>query len=138
MTILFSHAVLKYSRFSNFFGLTLQLFATVTIDEPVPGVKAIFSFTVPDQRSGKVRDCPFMDTKHACPFYGKNIYYRCKNCNAAMSMHKTIPKFKSWRFLLQILTGTSMIFTWTFSLAKGSCASNSTFMPLNLGSSHEG
>ncbi|KAH9330709.1 hypothetical protein KI387_002817, partial [Taxus chinensis] len=30
------------------------LFATVTIDEPTPGLKAICSFTVPDQRSGKV------------------------------------------------------------------------------------
>jgi len=31
-----------------------NLFATVTIDEPTPGLKAILSFTVPDQRSGKV------------------------------------------------------------------------------------
>uniref|UniRef100_A0A0C9S389 TSA: Wollemia nobilis Ref_Wollemi_Transcript_15486_1307 transcribed RNA sequence n=1 Tax=Wollemia nobilis TaxID=56998 RepID=A0A0C9S389_9CONI len=31
-----------------------SLFTTVTIDEPAPGVKAIFSYTVPDQRSGKV------------------------------------------------------------------------------------
>lgn len=31
-----------------------NLFATVTIDEPAPGLKTILSFTVPDQRSGKV------------------------------------------------------------------------------------
>ncbi|XP_012478650.1 mitochondrial outer membrane protein porin of 36 kDa [Gossypium raimondii] len=30
------------------------LFATVTVDEPAPGLKTIFSFIVPDQRSGKV------------------------------------------------------------------------------------
>lgn len=27
---------------------------TITVDEPAPGLKAIFSFKVPDQRSGKV------------------------------------------------------------------------------------
>lgn len=32
----------------------LQLFTTVTIDEPAPGLKSILSFRVPDQRSGKV------------------------------------------------------------------------------------
>uniref|UniRef100_A0A7N1A6T7 Uncharacterized protein n=1 Tax=Kalanchoe fedtschenkoi TaxID=63787 RepID=A0A7N1A6T7_KALFE len=32
----------------------LNLFSTITIDEPTPGLKAIFSFKVPDQRSGKV------------------------------------------------------------------------------------
>ncbi|KAI3974166.1 hypothetical protein MKX01_033417 [Papaver californicum] len=31
-----------------------RLFATVSIDEPAPGLKAIFNFVVPDQRSGKV------------------------------------------------------------------------------------
>ncbi|CAI0379466.1 unnamed protein product [Linum tenue] len=31
-----------------------NLFTTVTIDEPAPGLKTIFSFKVPDQRSGKV------------------------------------------------------------------------------------
>ncbi|MBA0738457.1 hypothetical protein Gogos_011806 [Gossypium gossypioides] len=31
----------------------LQLFTTITIDEPAPGLKAIFGFRVPDQRSGK-------------------------------------------------------------------------------------
>ncbi|KAA3483879.1 mitochondrial outer membrane protein porin of 36 kDa [Gossypium australe] len=31
-----------------------NLFATVTVDEPAPGLKTIFSFIVPDQRSGKV------------------------------------------------------------------------------------
>ncbi|XP_022734275.1 mitochondrial outer membrane protein porin of 36 kDa [Durio zibethinus] len=31
-----------------------NLFTTVTIDEPAPGLKTIFSFIVPDQRSGKV------------------------------------------------------------------------------------
>ncbi|KAF5945282.1 hypothetical protein HYC85_015510 [Camellia sinensis] len=30
------------------------LFTTITIDEPAPGLKTIFSFIVPDQRSGKV------------------------------------------------------------------------------------
>lgn len=33
----------------------LQLLTTITVDEPAPGLKAIFSFIVPDQRSGKVR-----------------------------------------------------------------------------------
>lgn len=33
----------------------VQLRTTITIDEPAPGLKAIFSFIVPDQRSGKVR-----------------------------------------------------------------------------------
>lgn len=31
-----------------------KVFTTVTVDEPAPGLKAIFSFVVPDQRSGKV------------------------------------------------------------------------------------
>ncbi|KAL3525965.1 hypothetical protein ACH5RR_014337 [Cinchona calisaya] len=31
-----------------------NLFTTVTFDEPAPGLKAIFSFRVPDQRSGKL------------------------------------------------------------------------------------
>lgn len=31
-----------------------NLFTTITVDEPVPGLKTIFSFIVPDQRSGKV------------------------------------------------------------------------------------
>ncbi|KAI3904898.1 hypothetical protein MKW92_045561 [Papaver armeniacum] len=31
-----------------------RLFATVSIDEPAPGLKAIFNFVVPDQRSGKL------------------------------------------------------------------------------------
>ncbi|GMH27607.1 hypothetical protein Nepgr_029450 [Nepenthes gracilis] len=31
-----------------------NVFTTVTVDEPAPGLKAIFSFVVPDQRSGKV------------------------------------------------------------------------------------
>ncbi|KAJ9683611.1 hypothetical protein PVL29_019257 [Vitis rotundifolia] len=31
-----------------------NLFVTVTVDEPAPGLKSIFSFKVPDQRSGKV------------------------------------------------------------------------------------
>ncbi|MBA0721457.1 hypothetical protein Golax_009001 [Gossypium laxum] len=31
-----------------------NLFTTVTIDEPAPGLKTIFSFVVPDQKSGKV------------------------------------------------------------------------------------
>ncbi|MBA0640789.1 hypothetical protein Goklo_023693, partial [Gossypium klotzschianum] len=30
-----------------------QLFTTITVDEPAPGLKAIFGFRVPDQRSGK-------------------------------------------------------------------------------------
>ncbi|WCJ32491.1 Mitochondrial outer membrane porin [Euphorbia peplus] len=31
-----------------------NLFTTITIDEPAPGLKTIFSFKVPDQRSGKI------------------------------------------------------------------------------------
>ncbi|KAK9272915.1 hypothetical protein L1049_003294 [Liquidambar formosana] len=31
-----------------------NLFTTITVDEPCPGLKTIFSFKVPDQRSGKV------------------------------------------------------------------------------------
>ncbi|KAK8485584.1 hypothetical protein V6N13_029463 [Hibiscus sabdariffa] len=31
-----------------------NLFTTITVDEPAPGLKTIFSCTVPDQRSGKV------------------------------------------------------------------------------------
>ncbi|KAH1074428.1 hypothetical protein J1N35_026756 [Gossypium stocksii] len=31
-----------------------KLFTTVTVDEPAPGLKTIFSFIAPDQRSGKV------------------------------------------------------------------------------------
>ncbi|OVA09071.1 Eukaryotic porin/Tom40 [Macleaya cordata] len=31
-----------------------RLFTTITVDEPAPGLKTIFSFIVPDQRSGKV------------------------------------------------------------------------------------
>ncbi|XP_022774475.1 mitochondrial outer membrane protein porin of 34 kDa-like [Durio zibethinus] len=31
-----------------------NLFTTITVDEPAPGLKAIFNFRVPDQRSGKV------------------------------------------------------------------------------------
>ncbi|KAJ9709216.1 hypothetical protein PVL29_000929 [Vitis rotundifolia] len=31
-----------------------NLFTTITVDEPAPGLKTIFSFIIPDQRSGKV------------------------------------------------------------------------------------
>lgn len=31
-----------------------NLFTTITVDEPAPGLKTIFSFIVPDQRSGKL------------------------------------------------------------------------------------
>ncbi|XP_028806443.1 mitochondrial outer membrane protein porin of 34 kDa [Neltuma alba] len=31
-----------------------KLFTTISVDEPAPGLKTIFSFRVPDQRSGKV------------------------------------------------------------------------------------
>lgn len=31
-----------------------QLFTTITVDEPAPGLKTILSFRLPDQRSGKV------------------------------------------------------------------------------------
>ncbi|KAF3777693.1 Mitochondrial outer membrane protein porin [Nymphaea thermarum] len=31
-----------------------KLHTTITVDEPAPGLKAIFSFVVPDQKSGKV------------------------------------------------------------------------------------
>ncbi|PIN17015.1 Porin/voltage-dependent anion-selective channel protein [Handroanthus impetiginosus] len=31
-----------------------NVFTTITLDEPAPGVKAIFSFVAPDQKSGKV------------------------------------------------------------------------------------
>ncbi|KAL4586854.1 hypothetical protein LXL04_011499 [Taraxacum kok-saghyz] len=31
-----------------------KVFTTITIDEPAPGLKTIFSFVVPDQKSGKV------------------------------------------------------------------------------------
>nr|KJB11403.1 hypothetical protein B456_001G256800 [Gossypium raimondii] len=31
-----------------------NLFTTITVDEPAPGLKAIFGFRVPDQRSGKI------------------------------------------------------------------------------------
>ncbi|KAF8012884.1 hypothetical protein BT93_I0908 [Corymbia citriodora subsp. variegata] len=31
-----------------------NLFTTITVDEPAPGLKTIFSFKVPDQRSGKI------------------------------------------------------------------------------------
>ncbi|GMI90265.1 ARABIDOPSIS THALIANA VOLTAGE DEPENDENT ANION CHANNEL 1, voltage dependent anion channel 1 [Hibiscus trionum] len=31
-----------------------NLFTTVTVDEPAPGLKTIFSFVIPDQKSGKV------------------------------------------------------------------------------------
>lgn len=33
----------------------IQLFTTIAVNDPAPGLKAIFSFKVPDQRSGKVR-----------------------------------------------------------------------------------
>ncbi|KAF5735521.1 mitochondrial outer membrane protein porin of 34 kDa [Tripterygium wilfordii] len=33
---------------------TSNLLTTITVDEPAPGLKTIFSFRVPDQRSGKV------------------------------------------------------------------------------------
>ncbi|KAL4384957.1 hypothetical protein GQ457_15G009130 [Hibiscus cannabinus] len=36
------------------FDTKSNLFTTVTIDEPAPGLKTIFSFVVPDQKSGKV------------------------------------------------------------------------------------
>lgn len=32
----------------------LQILTTITIDEPAPGIKSIFTIAVPDQSSGKV------------------------------------------------------------------------------------
>lgn len=37
----------------------LQLLTTVTVDDLAPGLKTIFNFKVPDQRSGKVSSCLF-------------------------------------------------------------------------------
>lgn len=34
----------------------IQLFTTITVDEPAPGLKTILSFRVPDQSSGRVRN----------------------------------------------------------------------------------
>lgn len=37
----------------------MQIMTTITIDEPAPGIKSIFTFAVPDQSSGKVMPlCP--------------------------------------------------------------------------------
>lgn len=44
-----------------------QLFTTVTVDEPAPGLKTIFSFKVPDQRSGKVSLSVFSVTECRIP-----------------------------------------------------------------------
>ncbi|KAL6956714.1 Voltage-dependent anion-selective channel protein 1 [Sarracenia purpurea var. burkii] len=35
-------------------SLIYQLFTTITVDEPAPGLKTILSFKLPDQRSGKL------------------------------------------------------------------------------------
>lgn len=34
--------------------MNLQIFATVTVDEFAPGAKSVFTFTIPDHKSGKV------------------------------------------------------------------------------------
>lgn len=34
--------------------VNMQISTTITIDEPAPGIKSIFTFAVPDQSSGKV------------------------------------------------------------------------------------
>ncbi|KAK6160024.1 hypothetical protein DH2020_003405 [Rehmannia glutinosa] len=47
----------KVDTNSNVSLLTLldhSFYTTITVDEPAPGVKAIFSFVAPDQKSGKV------------------------------------------------------------------------------------
>lgn len=44
---------MNFTKVDNAFAL--QLFTTITVNEPAPGLKTIFSFRVPDQRSGKVR-----------------------------------------------------------------------------------
>lgn len=44
---------MSFTKVDNAFAL--QLFTTITVNEPAPGLKTIFSFRVPDQRSGKVR-----------------------------------------------------------------------------------
>ncbi|KAH1098363.1 hypothetical protein J1N35_015284 [Gossypium stocksii] len=38
---------------SNIIHYVYKLFTTITVDKPVPGLKAIFGFKVPNQRSGK-------------------------------------------------------------------------------------
>ncbi|RYQ85819.1 hypothetical protein Ahy_B10g105436 isoform B [Arachis hypogaea] len=35
-------------------AFAFQLFTTITVNEPAPGLKTIFNFRIPDQRSGKV------------------------------------------------------------------------------------
>lgn len=52
--------------------IDVQLFTTITVDEPAPGLKTIFSFIVPDQRSGKVKaffnclPCQLSSYSHSC------------------------------------------------------------------------
>ncbi|KAG4976132.1 hypothetical protein JHK84_035884 [Glycine max] len=43
---------MSFTKVDNAFAL--QLLTTITVNEPAPGLKTIFSFRVPDQRSGKV------------------------------------------------------------------------------------
>ena len=48
---------LCFSGITNFLiwiGILLQIFTTVTVDEVAPGLKSVFSFTIPDPNSGKV------------------------------------------------------------------------------------
>ncbi|PPS17118.1 hypothetical protein GOBAR_AA03450 [Gossypium barbadense] len=45
---------IKVDTSSNAIIYVYQLFTTITVDEPAPGLKAIFGFRVPDQRSGKI------------------------------------------------------------------------------------
>ncbi|KAF7115423.1 hypothetical protein RHSIM_RhsimUnG0055400 [Rhododendron simsii] len=46
LTVVYDHLIVVL--------LVYQLFTTVTVDEPCPGLKTILSFKVPDQRSGKL------------------------------------------------------------------------------------
>lgn len=47
-------AVGRYKNMLSNFDWMMQLYTTITVDEPAPGLKTIFSFVVPDQKSGKV------------------------------------------------------------------------------------
>lgn len=53
----FTHSILFHES---------QLFVTVTVDEPAPGLKSIVSFKVPDQRSGKVRNWCLFPMLRSC------------------------------------------------------------------------
>ena len=101
--------------------LCYQLFTTITVDEPAPGLKTIFSFKVPDQRSGKVSYLfvYLLSLSLSCfPENAKNLWIHALRNSSALYRFTDMQMLTiviSAHFDNCILTGGNTVFAWLCS-----------------------